>query len=81
MPEGKAKSDLVNIGALWKKSKDGETYLSGTFGPAQIFVFPNRYKKKDTEPDYRIMVGARRPKPEKTPTTEEDTSNDSNTPF
>lgn len=64
------KSKLVNLGALWKNEKDGNQYLSGTFGNAVIFVFKNKWKKKDTDPDYKIMVGSRAKK-EKAPASTE----------
>lgn len=54
------KSDLVQIGALWKnENKDGETYLSGTFGAAKLLVFKNKWKKGEKDPDYKIFVGRR----------------------
>lgn len=62
------KSELVQLGALWRnEGKDGkDDYLSGSFGAAQVFVFKNKFKKKDNEPDFRIMVGARKRKEENT---------------
>ena len=71
------KGKLVNLGALWKNEKNGNQFLSGNFGNATIFVFKNKWKKKDTDPDYKIMVGNRTRKPkegasESAPATETD---------
>ena len=54
-------SDLVAIGALWKsKDKDGKTYLSGKMGDARLLVFENKFKEKDSQPDFRVYVTAPR---------------------
>ena len=51
------------IGSLWShKSRDGRVYLSGTLdlgpilGSLQIVAFPNPKKKKNLQPDYRILI-------------------------
>jgi uncharacterized protein (DUF736 family) len=53
------KSDLTEVGAFWKKVKDGKTFLSGKvkIGDKEYtaFIFPNK-KGKDTHPDYRLSV-------------------------
>lgn len=70
MTEEKKDGDLVQLGALWKnEGKDGQ-YLSGTFGSAKMFIFKNKWKKGEKDPDYRIYVGARR-KPKTEEATEE----------
>ena len=57
----KPKSDLVEVGAFWKKVKDGKTFLSGKvkLGDKEYtaFIFPNK-KGKDTHPDYRLSLAA-----------------------
>jgi uncharacterized protein (DUF736 family) len=49
---------LVEIGALFvKKSKDGNDFLVGKLGNANIFVFKNKHKTNDTQPEYKICIG------------------------
>lgn len=49
------------LGALWLKTgKTGEKFLSGIINLAdgteqKVLVFPNRHKKTDNHPDYRII--------------------------
>lgn len=53
-------SDNKDCGALWERTKDGKTYMTGVFtdkdGVAhEIVVFKNSYKKEgDKTPDWRI---------------------------
>lgn len=54
-------SQLIELGALWKRtSKSGEEYMTGTIqidGKAiELRLFPNKYKKNEKQPDYRIMT-------------------------
>lgn len=43
-------------GALWvKKSKKGETYLSGWLFDERVFIFKNKNKKTPKSPDYNIV--------------------------
>ena len=54
---------LVRLGGLWKnQSKDGKTYLSGTFGGARVMIFPNGYKEKDSDPDFILNIAQNQPK-------------------
>jgi hypothetical protein len=50
--------DGVKITGLWKhKTKDGHTYLSGTFsGITQLSVMPNTFKRSEKDPDYFVYV-------------------------
>lgn len=59
MTEEKKDGGLVQLGALWKKDKDGNQFLSGSMGSANVFVFKNKWKKNDKDPDYKIFVGRR----------------------
>ena len=53
----KDREELTKVTGLWKNTgKDGKTYLSGKFGMAFMLVYPNRYKKKETDPDYYICL-------------------------
>ena len=55
-------AQLIELGALWRRTSktSGETYLSGTIqidGKAiELRIFPNKYKKNDKQPDFRIMT-------------------------
>lgn len=55
----KPKSDLVEVGAFWKKVKEGKTFLSGKvkIGDKEYsaFIFPNK-KGKENHPDYRLSL-------------------------
>ena len=51
--------DNKDIGALWKREKDGKDYFTGNIklgdGIVEIVVFQNSYKKEgDRTPDWRI---------------------------
>lgn len=47
------------MGGLWKKQtdKNGEWFIEGpfTFG-SKIRIFENKYKRKDTDPDYNWSI-------------------------
>lgn len=52
-------SDLTDLGAFWKKSKNGKNFLSGKLkiGNREFtaFIFSNN-KNKPNQPDYRLTV-------------------------
>lgn len=52
-------SDLVDVGAFWKKDKNGKQFLSGKVkigdGEYTAFIFKNN-KTKPNQPDYRLAV-------------------------
>ena len=52
-------SDLTDIGAFWKKTKNGKSFLSGKLkiGNREFtsFIFSNN-KNKPNQPDYRLTV-------------------------
>lgn len=52
-------SDLTDVGAFWKKEKDGRQFLSGKVkiggNEYTAFVFKNN-KSKPNQPDYRLTV-------------------------
>ena len=53
----------VKLTGLWKNtSKDGKTFLSGSFGAVRVLVFPNEYKKGEKDPDFNLFLS---PKEEK----------------
>jgi len=52
----------MQIGSLWKKSKDGKDYFTGSIqspfvpgGEIRIAIFPVDNKKSDNAPDYQIV--------------------------
>lgn len=50
-------SDMIKLSGLWRKEKDGSVYYTGKLGPgAQLLVFKNRYREKDTDPDLILYV-------------------------
>lgn len=52
-------SDLTDLGAFWKKTKNGKSFLSGKLkiGNREFtaFIFSNN-KNKPNQPDYRLTV-------------------------
>ena len=64
--DNSAKSEMVRLGGLWKnETKDGKTYLSGTFGGARLMIFPNGFKEKDNDPDYVVTIAQSQAKKDK----------------
>jgi hypothetical protein len=53
-------SDLIRITGLWKSDNKG--YLSGTIGNGRIFVFPNKNKTGENQPDYDLCIGPKQDK-------------------
>ena len=48
------------LGGLWSKEmKDGSMMLSGNLGASRLVIFPNGYKSKDTDPDYKMYLQAK----------------------
>lgn len=52
-------SDLTDIGAFWKKTKNGKSFLSGKVKISNreftAFIFSNN-KSKPNQPDYRLTI-------------------------
>jgi hypothetical protein len=52
-------SDLTDVGAFWKKEKNGKQFLSGKVkignGEYTAFIFKNN-KTKPNQPDYRLTL-------------------------
>jgi hypothetical protein len=54
---------MIRITGLWKKTtKDGKTYLQGSLGVAKLVVLPNKFKQKDEDPDYNLLVSEKQEK-------------------
>jgi uncharacterized protein (DUF736 family) len=66
----KPKSDQVELGALWRKQGQAQKFLSGNLDltaigidkQVPVVIFTNKFKQKDTHPDYRIFLS--KPKPQ-----------------
>ncbi len=58
---GQGGSDLIFVTGLWiNKSKSGNTYMSGGFGfGGRVFIFRNKSKQRDSDPDYVLKIGAK----------------------
>jgi len=54
-------AELIEICGLWSgKDKNGNGFMSGSLpGGAVFYVFKNN-KKKENQPDYRLMVGKKK---------------------
>ena len=56
-------SDLLRVGGLWKnETKDGKTYLAGSLGSLRLLIFQNKFKEKESDPDYILSVAPSKPK-------------------
>lgn len=59
MSDNKERSVLTNVGAFWKKTKNGKQFLSGNvqLGDSKFnaLIFKND-KSKPTQPDYRLVI-------------------------
>lgn len=70
-------SGMVRLGGLWKnQTKDGKTYLSGTFGGARVLIFPNGYKEKDSDPDFTLNLAQNQPKEDRSQQRQRQPEND-----
>lgn len=66
----KQKSDQTELGALWKKQGQSQKFLSGELDlsviginkKVPVVIFTNKFKQKDTHPDYRVFLS--KPKPQ-----------------
>lgn len=58
-------SGMVKLTGLWKNTKDGKTYLSGSLGTARVLVFPNEFKKEATDPDFNLVLAPKEEKDKK----------------
>ena len=48
----------VRLTGLWKeKTKEGDTYLTGTLNQgSRFYIMPNKHKKTDKDPDYNLFL-------------------------
>lgn len=56
--EKKSGYESVRLMGLWKsESKNGMTYLQGTFTSSSVItIFPNNYKDDPAQPDYIVYL-------------------------
>ena len=53
------RAPMISATGLWKnRDKNGNMFLSGNMGMVAVFIFPNRDKKSDNEPDHYLMFAA-----------------------
>tara|TARA_R110002020_G_scaffold32989_3_gene100958 strand:+ start:1596 stop:1859 length:264 start_codon:yes stop_codon:yes gene_type:complete len=51
--------ELIDVGALWmNESKSGNKYLTGKIDEKKVLIFRNKYKEKESQPDYRVYMKA-----------------------
>jgi hypothetical protein len=53
MPEPRKNPD--ELGALWEKTNDRGTYMTGTIGGQKVVCFRNDRKTTETQPDWRVL--------------------------
>jgi hypothetical protein len=60
----------VKLTGLWKNtSKEGKSFLSGTLGGVKVLVFPNEFKRGETDPDYNLFISPKEEKKTTEPAT------------
>lgn len=59
-PDKNDDNPLIQLAPLWKYENKGGKYLAGSVGNVRYFVFPNKKKKNDKEPDFQIVIGRRK---------------------
>lgn len=63
--------DPNEIGALWKSTSKGKSFLSGKIDGRKVVVFANKNKKSEKHPDFHVLLSNRQESQEK-PAPEED---------
>jgi hypothetical protein len=66
---------MTKIAALWLKDGEKGKFFVGKLGDATLFVFKNKNKKADNQPDYEVFVAPPKDKgapPPKKETPKED---------
>lgn len=60
-------SAMISITGLWLSTdKNGQKYMAGNCGGVRYWVFKNKNKEKDSDPDYLLKISPNlKPKPEK----------------
>ena len=60
MTESKKGTFFRVCGLFKRKTKDGQTFLSGALGSINLLVMPNKFKAEDKHPDYFLYIAHRR---------------------
>lgn len=48
---------MVSLGGLWlNRDKNNQIYFSGYLGNAKMFIFKNKKKTQDNQPDYYMQI-------------------------
>lgn len=55
MPDKEPRKNPDELGALWEKTNDRGTYMTGTISGVQVVCFRNDHKAKETQPDWRVL--------------------------
>lgn len=48
------------LGALWIKHSERGDYMKGTINGEEVVVFRNKFKNKDSQPDWRVLKSKKR---------------------
>lgn len=55
--------DIIQVTGLWENiDKTGNTYYRGTMGRCAIFIFKNKNKRNDNDPDYYLNFAKVKPR-------------------
>jgi len=76
----KKPSDQIEIGALWKKAGKNQKFLAGNIDlkpigidkVVPVVIFTNKFKQKDTHPDYRVYLSKPKPQADAAPVAQAD---------
>lgn len=50
-------NDMVYLGGVWaNRDKNGQIYFSGYLGNAKLFLFKNKNKTNDKQPDFYMQI-------------------------
>lgn len=51
----KRRENMIKVTGLWvNETSSGEKYFGGSLGGCRVLIFKNKFKKKDSEPDYTL---------------------------
>lgn len=78
------KKTLVPVTGLWSNvSKDGDTFFKGHCGSMEVLVLRNKFKTKDSQPDFSLFFTTKDAKKEwdKKDTDTDNTSSFNKTSF
>jgi hypothetical protein len=50
------KQDMINVTGLWLSKNNKGTFMSGGSGSLRFWVFKNKKKRSDSDPDYFLKL-------------------------